>query len=86
MFALKHDWTELMEFAEKVLIFLIQSLQEREKYKVLARVAQTLYPAVGTLKLGLDGNGRLLRLRFSEAKKILRESLGFPASDQDDLT
>jgi aspartyl-tRNA synthetase len=86
VFNLQHDWTEILELADSLLVFLIRSLQEREKYNVLTQTAQRLYPLAGSFKLGLDDNSKLIRVKFSEAKAILRDSLGLQSNDQDDLT
>jgi aspartyl-tRNA synthetase len=86
VFNLQHDWTEILELADSLLVFLIRSLQEHEKYNVLTQTAQRLYPLAGSFKLGLDDNGKLIRVKFSEAKAILRDSLGLQSNDQDDLT
>lgn len=86
VFALQHDWTEIVELADSLLVFLIRSLQEREKYSALTQAARRLYPLAGTFKLGLNDNGKLTRIKFSEAKAILRDSLGWQSHDQDDLT
>lgn len=86
VFALQNDWTEVLDLAEGILIFLTRSLQEREKYMALTQVARPLYPSAGTLRLGLDADGKCLRIKFSEAKAILRESLGLQSDDKDDLT
>ncbi|PVI02292.1 class II aaRS and biotin synthetase [Periconia macrospinosa] len=86
VFNLQNDWTEILELADSLLVSLIRSLQEREKYNALTQFAKRLYPSAGTFKLGLNENGKLIRVKFSEAKAILRESLGCQSNDQDDLT
>jgi aspartyl-tRNA synthetase len=86
VFALQHDWTEVIDLADSLLVFLITSLQDRDKYSAHIQAARRLYPSAGSFKLGLDENGRLLRIKFSEAKAILRDSLGWQCNDQDDLT
>jgi aspartyl-tRNA synthetase len=86
VFALKNDWTEILELADGLLVFLIRSLQEHDKYAKLTTAAQRLYPAAGSFKLGLDKNGKLPRVRFDEAKAIIRDHLGKIAHVQEDLT
>jgi hypothetical protein len=86
VFNLKNDWLEILDFAEGLLIFLVQTLQERNKYLSLIHTAQTLYPLAGILKLGLTAEGKLLRFTFFECKKILREALVMHSEDKDDLT
>ena len=86
VFNLKNDWLEILDFAEGLLIFLIQTLQKQDKYLSLIHTARTQYPRAGTLKLGLTEEGKLVRLTFLECKKILREALGLQSEDKDDLT
>ncbi|KAL7783567.1 hypothetical protein V8C37DRAFT_42929 [Trichoderma ceciliae] len=86
VFALKNDWTEILELADGLLVFLVRSLQEHDKYAKLTTAAQRLYPSAGSFKLGLDKNGKLPRVRFDEAKAILRDQLGKVADVQEDLT
>lgn len=86
VFALKHDWTEILELADSLLVFIIRSLQEREKYNALTQAARRLYPSAGNFKLGLDANGKLIRVKFNEAKAILRDSLRLQSNDREDFT
>jgi hypothetical protein len=86
VFNLKNDWLEILDFAEGLLIFLIQTLQKQDKYLSLIKTARAQYPKAGTLKLGLTAEGKLLRLTFLECKKILREVLAMQSEDRDDLT
>lgn len=85
VFALKNDWTEILELADSLLVFLLRSLQEDDKYAKLTAAAQRLYPAAGSFKLGLDKNGKLPRVRFDEAKAILRNHSRV-ANAEEDLT
>lgn len=86
VFALKNDWTEILELADSLLVFLVRSLQEHDKYAKLTTAAHRLYPAAGSFKLGLDKNGKLPRVRFDEAKAILRDQLGKLGDVEQDLT
>ncbi|EHK48429.1 hypothetical protein TRIATDRAFT_236434 [Trichoderma atroviride IMI 206040] len=86
VFALKNNWTEILELADSLLVFLLQSLQQDDRYTKLTTAAQRLYPAAGSFKLGLDKNGKLPRVRFDEAKAILRDHLGKVAHVEEDLT
>jgi len=86
VFNLKNDWLEILDFAEGLLIFLIQTLQKQDKYLSLINTSRTQYPRAGTLKLGLTTEGKLLRLTFLQCKKILRDALGLESEDEDDLT
>lgn len=86
VFALQKDWTEVIDIAESLLISLIRSIQGLEKYQRLTLTAQRLYPSAGSFKLGLTDNGKLLRVRFSEAKTILKNDLGLITQNHDDFT
>lgn len=86
VFNLKNDWLEILDFAEGLLVFLIQGLQKDDKYLPLMETARDLYPMAGTLKLGLTPDGKLLRLTFLECKKILRDALDMHSDDKADLT
>lgn len=86
LWAFERDWTEIMEFFEKFLIWMTEALRSRSKATTLVSYARRLYPQAGKYKLGLDSNGRMLRLKFSEAKRILREVLGVDTSDDIDVT
>lgn len=86
VFALKNDWAEILELADSLLVFLIKSLQEHDRYAKLTTAALRLYPTAGSFKLGLDKNGKLPRIRFDEAKAILRDKLGKLVHIEDDLT
>ncbi|OTA00206.1 aspartyl-tRNA synthetase, class Iib [Trichoderma parareesei] len=86
VFALKNDWTEILELADSLLVFLLRSLQEDDKYAKHTAAAQRLYPAAGSFKIGLNKNGKLPRVRFDEAKAILRDQLGKVVNVGEDLT
>lgn len=86
VFNLTNSWIEILELANDLIISIIRSLQEREKYQTLVQSAKRLYPSAGGFTLGLDDNGSLIRITFSEAKVILRDRLGYISDDQHDLT
>ncbi len=86
VFRRKNDWDELLDFADNLLVCLIRSLQDSEKYATHLRAAKRLYPSALDLKLGLNGYGILLRLIFREAKAILRDKIGLQSHELDDLT
>lgn len=85
VFALKQDWTEIMDLAENVLTFLIQSLQQNDKYTNLIQVARRLYPLAGTLRLGSDEAGKIPKIKFRQAKAILRDYLKMETDFAQDL-
>jgi aspartyl-tRNA synthetase len=86
MWAIKRDWTEIMEFSEKFIISMTHALQNCERYSTLTKAARRIYPRAGDFKLGLDDKGRMVRLKFSEAKQILRDVLGRQTDDLVDIT
>ncbi|WQF89324.1 Class II Aminoacyl-tRNA synthetase/Biotinyl protein ligase (BPL) and lipoyl protein ligase (LPL) [Colletotrichum destructivum] len=85
-FIVKHDWEEILELTESTILFIIHNLQERQKYKSELDVARRLYPSAGGFRLGLDAKGRLIRITFKEAKRILREKIGRQTDDQEDFS
>ncbi|KAK4219695.1 aspartyl-tRNA synthetase [Rhypophila decipiens] len=87
VFALKDSWTEILDLADDLLVYIIRSLKEKERYKSLTQMAERLYPLAGSFQLGLDPKtGRLPRITFRKAKSLLRDSLGLDARDEDDLS
>lgn len=86
VFALQRDWTEVIDIAEGLLISVIRSIQGLEKYQRLTLTAQRLYPSARSFKLGPTENGGLLRVRFSEAKAILKNDLGLITQYHEDFT
>jgi aspartyl/asparaginyl-tRNA synthetase len=86
VFALQNSWTEIIDLADGLLVHLVRLLQEREKYKTLTQLSQRCHPLAGDFKLGLDDQGKLKRITFSEAKAILRNALGREADDNVDFT
>ncbi|KAK0705845.1 hypothetical protein B0T21DRAFT_341663 [Apiosordaria backusii] len=86
VFNLQHDWTEILDFADGLLVSLLQSLQNQDKYTRLTKTAKRLYPLAGTFNIGLNKNGKLPRIRFGEAKAILRDFVGLESDDHQDFT
>lgn len=86
VFALQKSWTEVIDTAEDLLLSVIRSIQDVEKFQRLTLAAQRLYPSAGCFKLGLTEDGRLLQVRFSEAKRLLKTRLGLETQEQDDFT
>ncbi|KAM7212555.1 hypothetical protein V8F06_012052 [Rhypophila decipiens] len=87
VFALKDNWIEILDLADDLLVYIIRSLQEQEKYTSLTQIAERLYPLAGSFQLGLDPKtGRLPRITFKEAKTFLRDCLGQYANDEKDFS
>jgi aspartyl/asparaginyl-tRNA synthetase len=82
---LKDGWEELLEVAEKMIIHLVKSLQQIERYQTLTKQASSLYPLAGAFKLSLNKQGGLPRITFKDARIILR-SLGSTALEDDDFS
>ncbi|KAI1075713.1 hypothetical protein F5B20DRAFT_594852 [Whalleya microplaca] len=83
---IERDWTELLDKTEDLFIFVIHALQEREKFRYLTTLAKRVCSSAGTFRLGLDGNGKMARLTFSESKRLLRDHGGNNSNDEDDMT
>lgn len=79
------DWEEITYSAERAFIHIIRGLQQLKNYKDLIETASKLYSSAGTFKLGLDERGNMFRLKFSEAKQLLR-SAGYPTEDEVDFS
>lgn len=88
VFAINQTWTEIPDLADALLVFLISSLQQQERYISLTQDAKRLYPRAGSFKLGLDPvmGKKLHRITFQEAKAMLRDHCGLDARDEDDLS
>lgn len=86
MMAFEHDWQEILYSAESLIVFIIRSLQQKDRYRMLINLAKRLYSSAGDVKLGLDEDGHFPRLKFVEAKGLLRNLLGFDTDDRDDFT
>lgn len=86
VFRLQNDWTEILDLADNLLVFLIRSLQDNDRYAAYLQAAKRLYSSSQDFKLGLNSEGRLLRLTFREAKAILRDKVGLQSNELDDLT
>jgi aspartyl-tRNA synthetase len=86
MWALQRDWTEIMEFSERLLIYIFKSLQEDQKYKNLTEVVRRLHPEAGNFTLGLNADGKFFRVRLADAKHLLQEKLNMKVDVDGDLT
>lgn len=82
-----HDnYYEVVEMIESMLIYVFRGLQERKQYRHLVEVVQGLYPSARPFRIGLDEQGKVPRITFSEAKRILRDELGFDTDDKKNFT
>lgn len=83
---IEDDYHEVVEMIESMLVFVLRGLQERKQYRHLIEIVQTLYPSAKQFRIGLDEDGKIPRVTFMEARRILREELGFEADDKKDFT
>lgn len=83
--AFEQDWTEVMDQAEALFVFMIRGLQEREKFKHLIPLAKKMWSSAGDFNLGLDQHGRMTKVTFSEAKQALKDDGELNVDDQGDL-
>lgn len=82
----RDDYHEVVEMIESMLVFVFRGLQERKQYRHLISIVERLYPSAGKFRVGLDEHGKVPRVTFMEAKRILREELGFEADDNKNFT
>lgn len=82
----RDDYHEVVEMIESMLVFVFRGLQERKQYRHLISIVERLYPSAGKFRIGLDEHGKVPRVTFMEAKRILREELGFEADDNKNFT
>ena len=83
---IQDDYYEVVEIIESMLVYIFRGLQERKQYRYLIEVVERLYPSAKQFHIGLDEHGKLLRITFIEAKRILREELSFEADDEKNFT
>ncbi|KAH5142397.1 aspartate--tRNA (Asp) ligase [Parastagonospora nodorum] len=82
----QNDYHEVMELIESMLVFVFRGLQQRKQYRHLIEAFMSLYPSARDFKIGLDESGKVPRITFLEAKRILREELGFETEDDKNFT
>ncbi|PYH97586.1 aspartate-tRNA ligase [Aspergillus ellipticus CBS 707.79] len=82
----RDDYHEVVELIESMLVFVFRGLQERKQYRHLTEIVQRLYPSARPFRIGLDEHGKVPRITFLEAKRILREELGAETDDTKNFT
>ena len=82
----QEDYHEVVELIESMLLFVLTGLQERKQYQPLIAAVQRHHPSAKPLRVGLDAHGKVPRITFLEAKRILREELGFQTADDKNFT
>ncbi|PQK11555.1 hypothetical protein BB8028_0003g01790 [Beauveria bassiana] len=80
------DYHEVVDLIESMLVFVVKELQRRSQYKQLIEAVQQLYPRARPFCVGLDEHGKVPRITFQEAKRILREELGLASDDCKNFT
>lgn len=83
---IRDDYHEVVEMIESMLVFVLRGLQERKQYRYLTETVERLYRSAKQFRIGLDEHGKFPRISFMEARRILREELGFEADDKKDFT
>ncbi|KAM3509007.1 hypothetical protein MY11210_006502 [Beauveria gryllotalpidicola] len=84
--AFHNDYHEVVDLIESMLVFVVNELQRRSQYKQLIEAVQKLYPRARPFCAGLDEHGKVPRITFLEAKRILREELGLASDDCKNFT
>jgi aspartyl-tRNA synthetase len=84
--AFDHDYQEVIDLIESMLVFVFKELQGREQYKQLIALVQEMYPGVRPFRVGLNEHGKVPRITFLEAKRILREEFGLESDDSKNFT
>ena len=79
---IRNHYHEVLEFSERLLIFIIRALQTREEYKRFTNIVQQVYPEAGNFKLPPGDDA--VRMTFAEGVKMLNEA-GVQAAEFDDL-
>ncbi|KHN94388.1 aspartate-tRNA ligase [Metarhizium album ARSEF 1941] len=80
------DYHEVVDLVESMLLFVFGALQERRPYGQLVQVVKDVYPGARPFRIGLDEHGKVPRVTFLEAKRILREELGLESDDGKNFT
>ena len=82
----ENDWHEVLDMLGSMLVFVIRALQERKQYAALLETVRRYYLSSRPFRIGLDEQGKVPRITFMEAKRMLREELGFHTDDQENFT
>ena len=80
----ENDWHEALDMLGSMLVFVFRALQERKQYATLLETVKRYYPSSRPFRIGLDEQGKVPRITFMEAKRLLREELGFLHSDDEE--
>ena len=80
---IKNHYHEVLDFGERLMLFIINNLQVRPEYKRLVKVVEEVFPGAGDFKL--PDNKKAVRLTFAEGIKLLNEN-GIEAGEFDDMS
>lgn len=84
--AFEDDYHQVVDAIEQMLVFVFKGLQERPSYRRLIETVLQLYPDARPFRISFGQNGRIPRISFLEAKRILREDLCRPSEDAKNFT
>ncbi|KAE8422689.1 aspartate-tRNA ligase [Aspergillus pseudocaelatus] len=84
--AFEDDYQEVVDLIESMLLFIFKELQGRKQYRQLIALVQEMYPGFQPFRVGLDEHGKVPRITFLEAKRILREEIGLASDDSKNFT
>lgn len=79
---IRNHYHEVLTFAERLMIFIIRSLQTKEEYKRLTKVVEQVFPGAGNFKLPPGDDA--VRITFAEGIRMLKEA-GIEADEMADL-
>ncbi|KAI1325944.1 aspartate-tRNA ligase [Xylariaceae sp. FL0255] len=82
----EEEYHEVTKMVEDMLVFVLRGLQERKQFRNLTEIVKKLYPSAREFRIGLNEKGEVPRITFMEAKRVLREELGFDAPDNKNFT
>lgn len=84
--AFQDDYREVVDTIEAMLVFVLTNLQERKQYRHLLDAVKRVHPSARDFRIGLDRNGKIPRISFAEAKRILKEDIGFNTAPDKNFT
>ncbi|PVH98977.1 aspartate-tRNA ligase [Periconia macrospinosa] len=82
----QEDYREVVDTIESMLIFVLTNLQKREKFRQLLDAVRRDHPSAREFSIGLDERGKIPRVTFAEAKRILQQDLGIEANPNKNFT
>lgn len=80
------NYHEVIEMMDSMLVYVFRGLQERKQFRNLVETVKKLFHSAREFRVGLDENGKVPRITFMEAKRILREELRIDTDDNNNFT